>query len=185
MRDSDGILSFVLAFIVIFLCYLAIRGIKNEWDKDKSANNVIVTEGIDLDIVNGEEISIVGKVLDFVYTSDTSYFEPGKAYRTEGFSVTNKGDEAIEYRVNISDDETVNKEKFREAFDFWLTTDPLDLTKSQKLTSFEGHLYGGEQSENYYIVVKMKETAGNEFQSLLFEGIGITVYAVQSNETAE
>lgn len=183
MRDSDGILSFVLAFIVIFLCYLAVRGIKNELDNDKSANNVIVTEGIDLDIVNSEEISIVGKVLDFVYTSDTSYFEPGKTYRTEGFSVTNKGEEAIEYRIYISDSENANKEKFRQAFDFWLTTDPLDITKSKKLTSFEGHLYGGERSENYYIVVKMKETANNEFQNLIFDGIGITVYAVQSNET--
>ena len=103
-------------FIVIFLCYLAVRGIKNELDNDKSANNIIVTEGIDLDIVNSEEISIVGKVLDFVYTSDTSYFEPGKAYRTEGFSVTNKGEEAIEYRIYISDSENANKEKFRQAF---------------------------------------------------------------------
>ena len=40
-------------------------------------------------------------------------------------------------------------------------------------------------SETYYLVIRMKETAGNEFQNKTYTGIGITVYAVQGNAPIE
>ena len=39
----------------------------------------------------------------------------------------------------------------------------------------------GKTSVNYRLLIKMKETVGNEFQGKTYTGIGVTVYAVQGN----
>jgi hypothetical protein len=46
----------------------------------------------------------------------------------------------------------------------------------------DGYLPAGQSDETFYcLFVKMKESAGNEFQGSTYEGIGITVHAVQGN----
>ena len=50
-----------------------------------------------------------------------------------------------------------------------------------KLQDFKGRLEVQQSSEVFYLVFRMKETAGNEFQDQIFTGVGITVCAVQGN----
>jgi hypothetical protein len=50
-----------------------------------------------------------------------------------------------------------------------------------KMQEFTGKLDPTKESEAYYLMVSMKETAGNEYQNRTFSGIGITVCAVQGN----
>ena len=45
----------------------------------------------------------------------------------------------------------------------------------------EERLEVGEKTDTYYLVIKMREEAGNEFQDKSYTGIGVTVYAVQGN----
>jgi hypothetical protein len=55
------------------------------------------------------------------------------------------------------------------------------INEAKKITEFEGTLGPEESGKVYYLVIKMKESAGNDFQNKVYSGIGITVYAVQGN----
>ena len=73
-------------------------------------------------------------------------------------------------------------EAFDEAFELWIVKEGKDFLTADKLTEFkESGLAVGESSETYYLFVRMKESAGNEFQGKTYTGIGVTVYAVQGN----
>ncbi len=155
---------------------------------DSGKIGVNVTSGeCKIDIVDAEDNSLVGDVLDFVTAEkkDKIYFEPGATYYTEGFEVKNIGDIPVNFRVYISEDEENDRYAFEEAFELWITKDPSNLESAEKLTSFTGRLKVDQTSETYYLVIRMKETAGNEFQNKTYTGIGITVYAVQSTAPIE
>jgi len=143
----------------------------------------IVTGKCEIDIVDSSENTLVGEVLDFVSESgdNTVYFAPGKTYYTEGFRLKNTGTVPVNFRVYISEDESLDKETFEEAFEVWMTNNKEETDIENKLTAFKDELGVGEISETYYLVIKMKEEAGNEFQNQTFAGIGITVYAMQND----
>ncbi len=145
---------------------------------------VNVTSGeCKIDIVDTEDKSLVGDVLDFVVAEEKEkvYFEPGVTYYTEGFEVKNIGNIPVNFRVFISEDEINDRYEFQEAFELWITKDVSNLQTAEKLTEFTGRLEVDQTSETYYLVIRMKETAGNEFQNKTYTGIGVTVYAVQGN----
>lgn len=136
-----------------------------------------------IDIVDVEGNSLVGDVLHFVAADkrEKIYFEPGATYCTEGFMVKNIGNIPVNFRLYISEDERVDKETFEEAFELWITDDPSNMSGAEKITSFTDRLEVEQNSGTYYLAIKMKETAGNEFQNKTYSGIGITVYAIQGN----
>jgi hypothetical protein len=104
--------------------------------------------------------------------------------RTEGFKIKNIGTTSLNFRLSPSDDDSLDMEEFKEAFEFWITTDPDHLDKLDsldKLTSFKGQLQVDEYSETYYLIIRMKESAGNEFQNKVYTGIGVTVTAFQGS----
>jgi hypothetical protein len=109
-------------------------------------------------------------------------FEPGATFYTQGFKVKNIGDVSIKFRVTVSEDKNIDMTEFHKAFDVWITTDLSDPTAAQPLTEFIGELAVERVSaKTYYLFIKMKESAGNEFQNKTYSGIGVTVYAVQGN----
>ena len=147
---------------------------------------VVTTSGqlrVDIvDAVSGE--SLVGDVLHFVSNDGEGsvLFSPGETYSTVGFKVVNRGDIPINFRLSISEDEEIDSATFRELFEVWISTDPDASASAHRLTDFKGSLAVGASSEvSYYLFVKMKETAGNEFQGKAYSGVGITLYAVQGN----
>lgn len=96
--------------------------------------------------------------------------------------------------------EKLNAENFHKAFDVWITTDPTDPTQRTDISEFVGRLAAPSASEStagvaevaaengasvsdetYYLVIRMKEDVGNEYQGKYYTGIGVTVYAVQGN----
>lgn len=189
---------FVMTVSIILLCLLSLVGAT--WalfmsDTNDGTIGVVTTAGdmkvdiIDPNATSPETESLVGKVLMFenVPEGEDAVFEPGATFYTQGFKIKNAGNIPINYRMYISEDENTDMEKFEKAFEFGVTTDPSDPQKLELLTSFSDRLEVNEQSDTYYLVVKMKETAGNEFQGKNNEyyGIGITVYAVQGNVEIE
>jgi hypothetical protein len=123
-------------------------------------------------------------VLQFQTSQDRKeiLFEPGATFYTQGFKVKNVGDIPVNFRLSVSEDESIDMEEFHRAFEVWISTSPTDPSNAQRLTNFTGRLEVGESSESaYYLFIKMKETVGNEFQGKSYTGIGITVYAVQAN----
>ncbi len=172
---------------LLLLCALAAIGYLTHTLFKKNGNDgtigVNVTTGkVQVDIIDEDKKSLVGNVLDFVTDDgEKAYFEPGATFYTEGFNVKNTGNIPIDFRVSLSKDEDIDFEKFQQAFDFYIVDDPENTDEMEKLTSFSGKLAAGKRSDTYYLVVKMKETAGNDFQGKKYTGIGITVHAVQSN----
>ncbi len=180
--------TFIIAATVILLCLVSITGATLALftsDANDGRIGINTTAGnLKVDIVNtsvDNPSSLVGEVLNFVTTSerDEILFEPGASYYTEGFRVKNDGNIPINFIIYISEDETVSND-FTDAFDVWITKDPT-RTSAEKLQEFDGRLEPSQSSEIYYLVFRMKETAGNEFQNKTFTGVGITVCAVQGN----
>ena len=152
---------------------------------------IITTAGdIEVDIVDttAEENSLVGEYLKFHISPDLSseskdiLFEPGATYHTDGFKIKNTGDIPVSFRLFVSEDESIDMDEFNRAFEVWISKESIKNENAQRLTEFVGRLEVGKSTENtYFLFVKMKETAGNEFKNKTYSGIGVTVYAVQGN----
>ena len=180
-------ITIIILIIIILLLLTTIVGLTyalftSGGDDGKIGVNVTSGE-CKIDIVDAEDKSLVGDVLDFVTEEkkDKIYFEPGATYYTEGFEVKNIGNIPVNFRVFISEDEENERYKFQEAFELWITKDVSNLENAERLTEFTGRLEVDATSETFYLVIRMKETAGNEFQNKTYTGIGVTVYAVQGN----
>lgn len=184
--------TLIIAAMVILLCLSLITGATYALFTASTEDGKIginATSGdIEVDIVDASDQanSLVGDVLNFVTTSDKQeiLFEPGATYYTEGFRVKNTGEIPLNYIVYITGDDTLDEEEeveFTDAFDVWITPNPKDKDGMVKLQEFDGKLAIGQMSDVYYLVFRMKESAGNEFQNRTFTGVGITVCAVQGN----
>jgi hypothetical protein len=188
-EDNSGSAMLVALLLLIFSCaliFIFTWFLFKDYAEDGKIGITVTTGKVKVDIVDLEDNSLVGDVLDFVDPDGDGkiYFEPGMGIRTEGFKIKNIGTTSLNFRLSPSDDDSLDMEEFKEAFEFWITTDPDHLDKLDsldKLTSFKGQLQVDEYSETYYLVIRMKESAGNEFQNKVYTGIGVTVTAFQGS----
>ena len=180
--------KFIIAAMTILLCLIAITGATLALfmsDVNDGTIGINATAGdLKVDIVDARDrqTSLVGEELDILSTSPDGrvLFEPGAAYYTEGFCVKNIGDISLNFILYISDDDSIS-EDFEDAFDVWIIDDLNNTRDAVKLTEYKGELEPGVCSDVYYLVFRMKETAGNEYQNRTFTGVGVTVCAVQGN----
>ena len=181
--------TLIIAAMIVLLCLLSITGatlaLFTSSIEDGTIGINATTGDLEADIIDTSPTnpeSLVGDVLNFYTTPEREviYFEPGATYRTEGFRVKNTGEIPFQYILYISHDSDYNAE-FADAFEVWLTNDLSNKASAVKLQDFDGRLNPGHTSETYYLVFRMKESAGNEFQNKTFSGIGITVCAIQGN----
>lgn len=185
----------IIAVLVILLCLTCISGATLAIftnDLDDGTIGVVATSGnIEIDVVDILGNTLKTKALMFKTTSTATeegeiLFEPGAMFYTEGFKIANKGDIPINFRVSVSKDVDIDMEAFDEAFELWIVQEGDDFSSAEKLSEFEVEgLAAKTSSETYYLFIKMKETAGNQFQGETYTGIGITVYAVQGNVAIE
>ena len=194
IRFKSNRKAFVITALIILLCLISLAGATVALftsDTHDGTIGVITTAGnMDVDIVDAtsaEPVSLEGQVLKFenVPEGEDAIFEPGATFYTQAFQVLNAGNIPINFRLYISKDDQMDMESFQKAFEFGITTDPNDPDSIVWLTSFEGRLETDERSAPYYLVVRMKETANNDFQNERYSGIGITVYAVQGNVSVQ
>ena len=109
-------------------------------------------------------------------------FEPGATFYTQGFKIKNTGSIPVNFSLSVSKDDKIDMAEFNKAFELWIVRDCDDFATAEKLTNFKVEdLAPDASSETYYLFIKMKESAGNEFQGKIYTGIGVTVYAVQGN----
>lgn len=185
-KSGRKIVPIIVLILTIILCIIEIAGLTLALftNQDDGKIGITTTSGkCRVDIVNENDVSLIGGVLKFVTEDGRSQilFEPGAMFYTEGFAVKNEGNIPVNIRVYVSEDPSYDMSSFDEAFEFWITKDPTDPDAAQRIKSFDGRLEVNEKSDLHYIIIKMKETAGNEFQGKNFSGLGITVYAVQGN----
>ena len=181
----------VAATLILLLCFANLVGttyaLFTAQTKDGSIGVITTSGDVGVDIVDTAGESLKGKVLQFVTTSETPVlFEPGTTFYTQGFKIMNAGNIPVNFRVSVNYGNMTEAErlKFEEAFEIGITTDPTRQTDAEPTDKFVGSLdVSGDDSssQTYHLIIRMKETVGNEFQGAKYEGIGITVYAVQAN----
>lgn len=186
----------IIAAMIILLCLMSLVSATMALFTvriDDGAIGIITTAGyIDVDIVDTTEKqnSLVGQYLQFQTYAEHKeiIFEPGATYHTQGFKIKNDGDITISFRLSVSDtiktdkDVKIDIEEFYQYFDMWLSTDPNSMDQACDVRQFVSVL--GPESiteDTYYLFIRMKENVGNTFQDKAYDGIGVTVFAVQSN----
>ena len=177
-----------MAALIILLCLVCLTGATLALftsNRNDGTIGIVTTSGdVEIDIVDLAGVTLQEKSLEFITSSGATepLFEPGATFYTQGFQVKNTGNIPVNYSLSVSKDEKINMEEFDKAFEVWIVrADDANFANAERITNFKGTLDAGENSVTYCLFIKMKETAGNEFQGKIYTGIGVTVYAVQGN----
>lgn len=180
--------TFIIAVLVILICLVCLTGATLALftsDLNDGTIGIVTTSGdVDVDIVDTSGVTLQDKSLEFITSSSNAQpiFEPGATFYTQGFLVKNTGDIPVNFNLSVSKDDRIDMEEFDKAFEVWIVkANEPNFANAERITRFKGRLEVGESSEAYCLIVKMKESVGNEFQGKTYTGIGVTVYAVQGN----
>ena len=176
-----ALLTSVMALV---MCVVMLVGTTFAWftDTASTAVNKIQAGNLKVDIVDKEDNSLDGKTLSFTNKQGSSdiLWEPGATFNLDSFKIVNKGNLAFKYKVIISG---VNgNAKLLEAIDFTVNGTALAdwdgiLLPEGKTATTDNEVVGA--TDLITISGTMKKEAGNEYQGLSIDGIGITVYATQ------
>lgn len=174
-NTKRALLASVLSMI---LCLAMLVGSTFAWftDTAKSAVNKIQSGTLDVALemkdADGNWVSAEGETLGWLAADGRAQedilWEPGATYSLSDVRIINKGNLALKYKIIINGVD--GDAKLLEKITF--TYGALDVTA-------EGHLLPGETSDAITITGHMDELAGNEYQGLSIEGLGITVIATQ------
>ena len=127
-----------------------------------------------------------GKTLTFKTednrAADKILWEPGCRYELPELRIVNKGNLALKYKVIING--IKGDAKLNEAIDWTITpgtaTDGSNVVKLESdPADYEYALIAKDAANTLTISGTMKKEAGNEYQGLSIDGIGITVVATQ------
>ena len=183
--------TLLTSVMALVMCVVMLVGTTFAWFTDTASTGVnkIVSGNLKVDIIGAESDSHIEK-LNFTKAATTDaeagaeiLWEPGCRYVTEGFRIANKGNLALKWKAQVNTGTTAANEgnfDLLDVIDFYLVTKAADGTKTETaLDEFTGNLKKTETSDVYYIKGVMQTTAGNDYQGLTLDGIGITVYATQ------
>ena len=182
-----ALLTSVMALV---MCVVMLVGTTFAWFTDTASTGVnkIVAGNLDValemknpdynstDSASKEWISAEGKTLQFkkaagAPANEQVLWEPGCRYELPQLRVVNNGNLALKYKIQITGIQ--GSAKLNEVIDWTINDAPINLT--------EQHLSAGQTGAAFTIKGVMQTTAGNEYQGLSIDGIGITVYATQDN----
>ena len=170
-----ALLGSVMAMV---LCLAMLIGATFAWFTDTASTGVNKIQAGNLDVAlemkDGDNwVSAEGKTLTFKTkdnrAADQILWEPGCTYELPQLRVVNNGNLALKYKIQITGIQ--GDAKLNEVIDWTINDAAIDLT--------EGHLTAGQQGDAFTIKGHMKETAGNDYQNLTIDGIGINVVATQ------
>ena len=178
--------------LALLMCVAMLIGTTFAWFTDTASTGVnkIVSGNLKVDIIGADSDSHIEK-LNFTKAATTDaeagaeiLWEPGCRYLTEGFRIANKGNLALKWKAQVNTGTTTANEgnfDLLDVIDFYLVTRAADGTETETaLDEFTGNLKKTETSDVYYIKGVMQTTAGNDYQGLTLDGIGITVVATQA-----
>ena len=188
MKKNTTKRSLLASVLALVMCVTMLVGTTFAWftDSASTAVNKIESGTLHVDIVDKDGNSLDGKTLSFKNVNgDTNIlWEPGATFNLDSFRIVNTGKLALKYKVIING---VNgNAKLLEAIDF---TVKIGDAEKVALADWEGILLPeGEAATDTMdagttsaitISGTMKKEAGNEYQGLSIDGIGITVVATQ------
>lgn len=189
MKTQSTKRALLLSVLSMPICCAMLVGSTFAWftDTASTAVSMIQSGTLDIDIVDEAGASLARKALKWNAADkrETILWEPGATYTLPPFKLVNNGSLALKYQLVISGID--GDAKLLEAIDFTMTVGNSDPVA---LAGFTGVLLpkGAESDvptevvgETALITITghMKEEAGNDYQGLSLDGIGITVVATQ------
>jgi len=165
------------SIMAMVLCLAMLVGATFAWFTDTASTGVNKIQAGNLDVAlemkdaAGQWVPAEGKTLEFkkAAAGEQVLWEPGCTYELPQLRVVNKGNLALKYKIQITGIQ--GDAKLNEVIDWTINDAAIDLT--------EGHLTAGQQGDAFTIKGHMKEAAGNDYQNLTIDGIGINVVATQ------
>ena len=173
--------ALVSSALAILMCIAMLIGTTFAWFTDTASTAVNKIQSGKLDVAlemstdgaNWE--SAEGKTLTFKTednrAADKILWEPGCTYELPKLRVVNNGNLALKYKIQITGIQ--GDAKLNKVIDWTINDNAINLT--------EEHLLAGQTGDPFTIKGHMQKTAGNDYQNLSIDGIGITVYATQYN----
>ncbi len=187
-----ALLTSVMALV---MCVVMLVGTTFAWFTDTASAGVNKIRAGNLDIelemknASGGWDKAEGKTLQFKkaagHEGEEVLWEPGCRYELPELRIVNKGNLALKYKITVNG--VTGDAKLLKAIDFTAkmgTNDAilLDSLEGAILPSGAAQTTAGEAvgaTDPITIKGVMKTTAGNEYQGLSIDGIGITVVATQ------
>lgn len=174
--------ALLTSITALVMCVVMLAGTTFAWFTDTASTNVNKIQAGNLDVAlemydatQNSWVNAEGETLNFlvngaVPTQGTQIlWEPGCTYELPKLRVVNNGNLALKYKIHITG---INGDaKLNEVIDWTINDAAINLT--------EEHLSAGQKGAAFTIKGHMQETAGNDYQNLTIDGIGITVVATQ------
>ncbi len=182
----------------LLLCISMLIGSTFAWFTDTATTgvNTIQAGTLDVGLVDENGNDLENGTLTFMDVDGNTdiLWEPGSTFLTQGFKVVNNGNLQFKYKILVTgldgDSELLDVIKFSV-----VTADQTEAALAGKsYTDLVGEwqfTFDSETGKNVatqiappaselmYVVAHFDEAAGNKYQGLSLEGIGITVYATQ------
>ena len=165
--------------VALLLCCAMLIGTTFAWftDTASTAVNKIQAGTLDVQLLDESGNSLEGQTLSWQKAAGTPggeqvLWEPGCTYRLQPIVIKNNGNLALKYKIVITG--IRGDAKLNEAIEWTIITNTSATTALD-----EDHSLAAGASDTLTISGQMKESAGNEYQGLSIDGIGITVIATQ------
>ena len=187
--------ALLMSFTSLLLCFAMLAGSTFAWFTDTATTGVNQIKSGKLDV--GLEMATAwdehgnptawdnaeGKTLTFKTAdnrdADKIFWEPNCTYKLPELRIVNKGNLALKYKVEITG--IKGDAKLNDVID-WTIVEGETANKVKKEGVATGEYFllpAGTTTAPLTIKGHMDEKAGNEYQNLTIDGIGITVVATQ------
>ena len=187
---KSKLLSSVIALV---LCVSMLIGATFAWFTDAASTGVNKIQAGTLDVAlemknaEGNWVNAEGQTLQFKKAAGATegeqvLWEPGCTYELPELRIVNKGDLALKYKIQITGID--GSAKLNEAIDWTMNDAAINsaaeyyLAPKDKSMTIRGNNVT-DTSASIVIKGTMQTSAGNEYQGLTIDGIGITVFATQ------
>ena len=166
--------------LATFICIAMLIGTTFAWFTDSASTAVNKIQAGKLDVAlemkdaSGNWVNAEGETLSWKKAAgapagELVLWEPGCTYELPELRIVNKGNLALKYKIaitGINGDAELNR-----VIDWTINGAPINLV--------EKHIAANTPDTAFVIKGHMQESAGNEYQGLSIDGIGITVVATQ------
>ena len=174
-KTKRALLASVMAML---LCFTMLLGTTFAWftDSASTAVNKIQAGTLDVQLLAEDGTSLDGETLSWQkaagHENEDVLWEPGCTYKLQPIVIKNAGNLALKYKIVITGIQ--GDAELNEAIEWTITNNTSAITALD-----EDHPLAAGTSDTLTISGHMKESAGNEYQGLSIDGIGITVLATQ------
>ena len=179
MKNKVTKRALVVSALAVLACVALLVGSTFAWFTDNvtSAGNVIQSGILDVDLVDAQNASMAGQIIEFKTVDnraqDEILWEPGCTYETESLFVVNNGNLALKYEFAING--IYGDAQLNDVITWTVKIGGVETT----MENFNGFLLPDARTGAIVIEGHMDEDAGNEYQNLTVSGISIVLTATQ------